>query len=262
MKHKTTIYAVITLILGITVLVGFFMWINKHVEVPVIDSNTNTSSQTSNLVSIAPMMIPVDHNSYMASVKGSIPQFLQASDDFNKKILDGVMGDISDFNKNARADYDAHLKIDGDQFQKEFSDAKGSYYYFNITSNVVQSNETDISVVIHEEIYSGGAHPAHNVISYNYDVKNNKEISITDLASLQYLSSQARDILTKKFLSDANETVLDDNVKQMLYDGTDPSHLENFNTFTFTLTDLNVYFGEYQVAPYVFGEQEITIPRK
>ena len=262
MKHKTTIYAIITLILGIAVLVGFFMWVNKHAEAPTVDSSATTNNQTDTLVSITPTMIPVDHDSYLTSVTGSIPQFSQASDEFNKKISDGVMGDISDFNKNASADYDAHLKIDGDAFQKEFASSKGGYYYFNVTSDVVQSNENDISVVIREELYSGGAHPAHNVISYNYDVKNKKELSITDFASLQNLSSQARDILTKKFLGDANGAVLDDNSKQMLYDGTDPSHLENFNTFTFTSTDVTVYFGEYQVAPYVFGEQEVSIPRK
>lgn len=251
-----------TLILGVAMLVGFFMWVNKHAEAPVIGSSTSASNQTSSLVTIPVTMISVDHDSYLTSVKGSIPQFLQASDALNKKISDEVTADISDFNKNASADYDAHLKIDGDVFQKEFSDAKNGYYYFNITSTIVQSNEHYVSVVIREELYAGGAHPVHTIVSYDYDVKNKKELSITDLASLQNLSSQARDMLTKKFLSDANEKVLDDNSKRMLYDGTDPSHLENFNTFTFTPTDVTVYFTEYQVAPYVFGEQEITIPRK
>lgn len=264
MKHKT-FYLVGILILCIGAFVGFFMWSKNHAEAPAVNSDTNSqvNNQSSNLVTIPPIMIAVDHDSYLTSVAGSIPQFSQTSDEFNKKISDAISADIDNFNKNASVNYDDNLKIYGSEFQETFVYGDGSpYYYFNVKPTVVQSNENYVSVVVREELYAGGAHPAHNIVSYNYDVKNNEELAVTDFSSLQDLSNQARDILTKKFLNDANETVLDDNLKQMLYDGTDVSRLENFNTFTFTPTDLTIYFGEYQVAPYVFGEQEVTIPRR
>ncbi len=52
----------------------------------------------------------------------------------------------------------------------------------------------------------------------------------------------------------------DVNLAQMIYSGTEPI-IENFDVFTFTPESITIYFDEYQVAPYVYGRQEIVIPR-
>jgi hypothetical protein len=52
----------------------------------------------------------------------------------------------------------------------------------------------------------------------------------------------------------------DINLAQMIYSGTEPM-IENFDVFTFTPENVTLYFDEYQVAPYVYGRQEIVIPR-
>jgi hypothetical protein len=45
----------------------------------------------------------------------------------------------------------------------------------------------------------------------------------------------------------------------MIDAGTAPT-LENYQVFTFTNDMLTIYFGEYQVAPYVYGPQKVEFP--
>jgi hypothetical protein len=152
------------------------------------------------------------------------------------------------------ADYKARLETGGDAFQKEF--AEGGMYAYEVITDVVQSNDSYISTVIHVEGYSGGAHGFRGVVTFNYDVKKQQEISITNFLSLADVSTQSRVQLKKKFQKDGN---FDATIESMMNDGTDPSKSENFQSFTFIPESLTVYFSEYQVAPYVFGEQVVTI---
>jgi len=46
----------------------------------------------------------------------------------------------------------------------------------------------------------------------------------------------------------------------MVYDGTNPANPDNFANFTFTKDKLFIHFGQYQVAPYVVGLQDIEMP--
>ena len=172
------------------------------------------------------------------------------------------MKDIVQFNADASADYDAKLKIGGDEFQKEFADSKNGYYSFAVSSSIAQSNENYVSIVIREEGFIGGAHGFHRVFSYNYDVKNKKEIAITDMTTLDNASAQSRKVLAKKLAEDAGVPKLDHDSIATMEDGTNPKDPENFSVFTFTPTDITFYFGEYHVAPYVYGEQDVTIARK
>ncbi|MDB4983932.1 MAG: secreted deoxyriboendonuclease [Patescibacteria group bacterium] len=265
MKHKT-LYSIIILVIAIAAIIAIVFLAKKPVQAPSGDQNANQQPNSQdaavNLITVAPTSIAVDHDSYLSSVTGSLPQFPQASDSFNKKISDGIMADVAKFNADASADYDAKLKTGGDEFQKEFADSKNGYYSFSVGSNIVQSNENYISVAVREEGFTGGAHGFHNVFTYNYDVKNKKEIAITDLTTLDNAASRSRAILSKKLAEAANVPKLDQDSATMMEDGTDPTVLENFQQFTFTQASITFYFGEYQVAPYVFGEQDVTIPRK
>lgn len=47
----------------------------------------------------------------------------------------------------------------------------------------------------------------------------------------------------------------------MLLDGTKPTK-ENFSKFALTKDGLKVYFDYYQIAPYYYGNSELTIPYK
>ncbi len=240
----------------------------KKVEAPVPAASAPVTNE--NAVGIAPTMVSIAEPSSIYAITGSYPQFTQADVDFNKKIADGINADVASFTTDASADYKAHLETGGNDFQKEF--AKGEYYDFSVTTDVVQSNANFISVIIREEGFTGGAHGFHNLLTFNYDVKNQKEIDLSyfypnDPNYLAEVSTAARTQLATKLAAAAEETTLDDNTESMMEQGTDPSDPDNFSMFTFTGNpstgsgQVTVYFGEYQVAPYVYGEQNVVIER-
>ena len=266
-KHRVSIAGLVILAI---IIVAVLVLVAKHrAEAPVTTAGSSAASATTavpaSLVSVPATDVSVVHDSYLASVSGSYPQFSQAGADFNKKISDAVNGDVAEFTKDASADYQAHLAMDGDSFKKQF--ANGGYYYLDIKYSVVQSNANYVSVIIREEGFTGGAHPYHNLFTFNYDVKNQREMALAALFPndpnyLKTVSDDARISLTSTLATAADESSLDDNMKGMLDDGTDPATPDNFNAFTFTDGSITVYFGEYQVAPYVYGEQQVTIGRQ
>ena len=85
---------------------------------------------------------------------------------------------------------------------------------------------------------------------------------IQDLRTQISVAENNKSILTQK-LSDAGEQSggLDDFMIGMLDEGTDPTKPENFQNFTITDNAIIIYFQQYQVAPYVYGEQEVILTR-
>lgn len=267
MKSKRNASIVGLAIIAIIIVVVLVLVAKHRAEAPAsssVQSATSTATAAGNLVSIAPTDVSIAATTPLDTVTGSYPQFTQTDVAFNKKIADGITGDAADFTKNASADYQAHLATGGDEFQKEF--ASGNYYTFDVSYDVVQSNADYVSLIVREEGFTGGAHPFHNLFTFNYDVKNQKEVTLASLFPndpnyLTTVSSESRAALTTKLTAAAEETTLDDNTKSMMMDGTDPTTPDNFDAFTFTGSTITVYFGEYQVAPYVYGEQSISLER-
>lgn len=250
-EHAQTISSIAIILAVVAGLTLFFAWHNNNAEAPL-------KTTEKNLITIQPTMMDITEDSYLFGASGSYPQFSQASDAFNKEIADAMQASVNDFKTSAGNDYEAHLKMGGDDFQKEFT--KGNYYEYQMDTTTVQSNDDMVSVVIHVGGYDGGAHGYQNVFTFNYDVKKQKDIHLSDLLSLKDASVQSRAQLTKKFLQTDNQTTLDSNLQQMLDDGTDPTSADNFQDFTTDGKNVTLYFPEYQVAPYVYGEQTVTIP--
>jgi hypothetical protein len=254
MKHKTLLTFVIG-ILGIAAVVVLIV-VNKNRpdNVSVTPPSVTDSGESKFLVTKEPKMVSVAEDSYLLGVGGSYPQFDQADTDFNKKIADTVTKGISDFKISANEDYKARVVTGGDEFKKQFE--QGDFYTYKVSTDLIQSNDNYISVLIRVEGYSGGAHGYHVASSYNYDVKNHKELSLTDFMTLKKASDESRKQLKEKFSKEENSVP-----EEFYIDGTDPSKPENFTVFTFLPKTVTLYFNEYQVAPYVFGEQRVEISR-
>lgn len=262
MKRTHTVLVVVTVVILSLAAVAVGLLVRRNrAEAP---GGGTSSAVTADPVTIQPTMVSVAEDSYLFGIGGSYPSFPQASREFNQKIAAAVTGMVADFKQAANDDYQARIKLDP-KFQDEF--VKGDFYTYQVKADVVQSNDRFVSVVIHLGGYTGGAHPFNDVITFNDDVRAGKEIaSVTDLYPgqpdpLSWVSDKARVELSKRLAEAAGEETLDDNVKRMLDDGTDPSTPENFRNFTFTDAAVTLYFGEYQVAPYVFGEQTVTLDR-
>ena len=206
------------------------------------------------------------------------PYFKNADNDFNSKIETFVKSQIPDFIKlseeNWMARYDT--QSEGENFPKVPQKDEDKFYLFS-DFTVIQSNSTYISFVMKYGGFSGGAHGYENNVSFNYDVKNKKDILLKDLFPndpkyLENLSVLSRDILKKKDFAKVSDedrkNSSEEGIRQYLDSilssidtGTEPN-IENFSVFTFTEDKIKIYFGQYQVGPYAIGMPEIEIDRK
>jgi hypothetical protein len=126
-------------------------------------------------------------------------------------------------------------------------------------------HDTDfISVIVHIEHYSGGAHGSSSMHTFTYDMRKKRILSLRDLfpghekTFYSKLSAEARVQLGTILAQQAGGETPD---ADFLTEGTEPKE-ENFKLFTLSpqRDAVIVYFGLYQVAPYVYGEQRISLP--
>ncbi len=249
---KQTIISIIVIILFVAGLVFLTRYEN-----PALVSQLGQSSSSS-LITRAPLDISIAQDSYVADVSGSYPRFVQASDRFNTMIKDEVELGIAEFLQMATMDFESRLAVGGDSFRSEFEASE--MYSYAVEYKVVQSNEAYISVVVYAEGYAGGAHGYRTITTYNYDVAKDKILGVLDVytsGGIQNISDAARTELETKFKADG---VYEDSFISMMQAGTSPDDPDNFSRFTFDENGLQLYFTEYQIAPYVYGTTKITIP--
>lgn len=200
------------------------------------------------------------------------PQFKNAGADFNKKIEDTVMTGIASQKKDSADNWKARYDTQSPGEKIPQFPAKGDKFTFNVSWEPTQVNNQYISFVLIISGYTGGAHGYQNMVSFNYDVVNKKEISLAELFPndpnyLKTISAFSVKDLTAQFhtrlnlKTKADEQNFKESVLPMLLSGTEPVP-ENFSIFTFTPKTVTIYFSEYQVAPYAMGESKVTIARK
>jgi hypothetical protein len=204
------------------------------------------------------------------------PVFKYVDDQFNQKIVNLLEIEIENQKKYAEENWliRYETQLPGDGISKITKDNDKWPFYSDFT--IVQSNESFISFVLTYGGFTGGAHGYENKISFNYDLKNNKEIKLKDIFSdkfdyLKYLSDESRKELKKQFavLSEEDkansspEAVQEyiDNMISMIEEGTLQEE-DNFDIFTFTQNKIKIYFAQYQVGPYVIGMPEVEFDRK
>lgn len=133
------------------------------------------------------------------------------------------------------------------------------YYTIDVIYDYYNYNNY-ISYVFYISTYTGGNHPNNNIWSITYDIGNDKIITIHNLVNkypniLDKLSIETRNALKKdkKFEKDK------DIINSMMIDGTKPNK-KNFKNFAFSSEVFTVFFEQYQIAPYSYGNFEVTIP--
>lgn len=201
----------------------------------------------------------------------SYPQFKDASDEFNKTIENMVTDAIHNHTIDSEESWKARYnnRAPGDSIKEfPFMDDK---FQFGMSWKATQINKDFISVLITFYGYTGGAHGYQNMISFNYNVDSNKQMKLSDLFpndpsylkkvsefSKKDLNTQFRKLLSIKTKEDEEQSLTP--ILYMLNDGTKPLE-ENFSVFTFTPEDINIYFTQYQVAPYAMGDFTVKMPR-
>src|SRR5437868_1026593 len=106
--------------------------------------------------------------------------------------------------------------------------------------------------------YQGAAHPNSFSEVLNYDLKNGKQLKLSDLFKpgakyLQTISKYCIDDLKKQMKAEGE---VDD---QWVQNGAGPV-AKNYQNWTITKKGLGINFDAYQVAAYAAGPQFVTVP--
>ncbi|MEI7810672.1 MAG: DUF4163 domain-containing protein [bacterium] len=265
------------------IIIAFFVLIAVLVSVSFLYKNSNnkeiiinTNPEVNTLVvadSFENKVLPLSDTYAKFDVK--YPSFKNADINFNFKIENLLKAQMQDFKNTSVENWQARFntQAEGDNISKIPADA--DKFTFSSDYNVVQSNANYISFVLHYGGFDGGAHGFENVVSYNYDIKKQKEIQLADLFSnnqnyLNDISVKSRTYLKDKYASFNAQDIKDsdlqatkdyfDNMISMIESGTEPK-IDNFSTFTFTPNKIKIYFADYQVGPHSIGMPEFEFDR-
>lgn len=182
------------------------------------------------------------------------PQFPDLSKTFNKKIQTTILDAEAKFKKSSEENEKARKDTGGR------ATASGEYS-FAVSWVPDQLNSNTVSFVVRVSYYTGGAHGGEDVFTFNYNILKKKEVALSELflTTPDYLDRISQFAINELKLQMKQTSGVDPNM-DMLIAGASPK-VENFSRFTLGAGDtITFYFPQYQVAPYVFGEQKVLMP--
>ena len=130
--------------------------------------------------------------------------------------------------------------------------------YLNVAYTLILAQDDLISVKFDVgSYYQGAAHPNSYSDVINYDLKNGKQLKLSDLfkPSSKYLQAIA-DYSIADLKKQAKEKGLTD---EEIASGAAPAG-KNYDRWNIMKTGIGVSFDAYQVGPYAAGPQFVTVP--
>lgn len=216
----------------------------------------------------------VDEKTYQGqdpyvSFSVAYPTFTNASAEFNASIAQAVQDALASHVQEATDNWQSRYKTQTKNTPKKERITKvpteKDKMPFYVTYDVVQANQSMISVLLHIGGDTGGAHGYETLAAFNYNVVTGRPMTLAEVYYgtdnyLQVISKAVRIDLAKQFTSSGT---LDESIGTMLDAGTEPD-LQNFKNFTIDQDPqgkrrITFYFDQYQVAPYVYGQPQVTL---
>lgn len=131
-----------------------------------------------------------------------------------------------------------------------------SYFTLNYTESAL--GERYVSYLFEASSFPmGAAHPSARYAALNFDVQNDRKLSLSDLFQGDYLPvlrTQAETAL-KNQLGEAAFSELD---ADWLHQGLNAP--DAFDVFSLSSAGLTLQFQQYQLGPYAIGAPRVTIP--
>jgi len=182
------------------------------------------------------------------------PQFPELPKAFNEKIKNTILEAEEGFKKES---------LENEKARKETGRTNTSSGEYTFSTEWVpdQLNTNMVSFVIRAWHYTGGAHGGQTIYTFSYDLKKKKEVVLSDLFpnSPDYLARISQYAINDLKLTLGKAGAILPHM-DMLQSGASPKE-ENFTLFTLSSQgSITFYFSQYQVAPYVYGEQRVVIP--
>jgi uncharacterized protein YecT (DUF1311 family) len=129
-------------------------------------------------------------------------------------------------------------------------------YSMDITYDVMRNDDAMFVVVFQEEIDTGGAHPNHDIITFNFQMPDGWRVYLPEIFTadgLKKISALASADLKKQLNPDGAGD------SEWVGNGAGP-YWDNFKDFALLSDTLDVQYPPYQVASYAAGPQETEIP--
>lgn len=111
-----------------------------------------------------------------------------------------------------------------------------------------------LSVLTSNYIYSGGAHGNTTVESFNFDLEKGKRIYLTSILTEEEQLKAVQHYVWE-YAIERPDVFYPDLKKEDI-------QLSDNTAFYFTDNGITLVFQQYEIAPYVSGNQEITIPQE
>ena len=201
------------------------------------------------------------------------PQFPSLSTGFNAEIASSTLSRLAEFRQEAADNQAARLATDpldqsvngnlggNTSAPPASAELSPSDYSFIASWQPAQMNGAYVSFVERYDSFVGGANEIQDIQTFNYDVADQRTISLADLFPnapdyLQQISTNVRQQLADSMNAASNGNVSTD----MLDAGTAPT-ADDLSDFTFTQYEITLYFPKCAVAACSFGEQQATIVR-
>ena len=203
-------------------------------------------------VKFAPRQIVAANRRFRYTVKAKYPQAVGAARDprllkMNRELLAFVTSGVTEFKGNFKT-YEKPMGPVGSYYESE--------YVVTLATNDL------VSVAFGVSTYGeGAAHPNHNTVVFNYDLRAGRQLKLADLFKpnsdyLKVISDFAIKDLTEQIRGEMSG---DDPDTDWIREGAGPKE-ENYQSWNLSPKGLEITFDPYQVASYAAGPHEVVIP--
>ncbi len=195
-------------------------------------------------------LVYVDGTVRKASVVAQSREFSDVTKSINKVLLEA-------YNRN-KTSGDEILDIVSEAFATEGFDVDAAMFPWSIDTNyeLVNNNGTIATVKETIDYYAGGPHHTVSTYYYNFDCADGNH-----LAQIMYTEGDdaQRDAADSLIYNKLKEKYGEDVIN---YDYIQSSFVEAaVDTWYFTENGINIYFNQYEIAPYAAGDFEIEITK-
>jgi Protein of unknown function (DUF3298)/Deacetylase PdaC len=177
---------------------------------------------------------------------GSNPNF----EKFNQLVRGTVMKKVTEFKKNMQPEEGEEPRPEGSMG----SDLSIGYKVALARDDLI-SIQFDVG-----SYYQGAAHPNSYTEVVNYDLKNGRQLKLSDLFKpgakyLQSIATYCIADLKKQQATEKGKALSDSEI-----DTGAAAAPKNYQSWTITRTGLGINFDAYQVGPYAAGPQFVMVP--
>ncbi|MDD2529843.1 MAG: DUF4163 domain-containing protein [Bacteroidales bacterium] len=202
--------------------------------------------------------------SYSFEINIQLPKIISDTvfKDFRKSIIEHIFN-VQTENNDIDLAISQYIQEKTDAFQEQgvdrFADQSNPYQLWsNLNCKFIYNKDNLCSYMIHEDNFTGGAHPYQEVYYLNYDLERKKKLGFEDI----FIPTTPNDLALKEML--INQLMKQEKAKTIadlnLFDVESPKDFKISQMVYFDSLDIVFAYAQYDVRAYAYGAPEIKLP--